>query len=795
MKKVLTVVLILFATKSWGQNFEDKFHVATPFALSNSKIQWVDANNDSLLDVMIVNSAQGEIKLTFMRNLGTNSFSLAQTISTGYQNGSFFLTDFDKDNHIDIVISGRNLSGTDGTEVFLNKGNFSFQKTGTKIQEQAYTEILFADLNNDGSKDMVASDANGLYLFEQRAGQFILRMDTSVQATSIKSYDFDSNGFHDIAFSGLNSTTQPTTATLLLKDKFKILSKVQVSDVNGSLEAGDLNHDGLFDLIVAGRDSAGSQVIRIFQNNDTSFVQLKAINGLDTVAMKIADFNSDGKADIGFLGKKSNLNPVSWIKTFTGDSISVAAANVKAQDYGDYDRDGDLDLVQLRGDSIVVFKNNLSAINKGPVPIVNPLGVQIYNRTFFYWKKPTDDHTDSTSVTYDLKVYDSSVEIISSEYDKTSMQRLLVSHGNLGTANYSIQRIARIYQYEVQSIDNSFVAQKVYSGSCSRCVNITAQNITMCSPGSSATLKPSSPKAMWFSFSKGYLGIHDSLSLKRSESDTIFSFNPSSNPSCSSIKLFNIKVSTSDTLKVSHNIWNCEGSQNVLTIDSEWKNVTWKNNLNATVSIGNQLPIILKKQVVFNAFGSNTHGCHLKETFNLNISKPNLKLADTQYQIAKGGSVQLSASGGDSYNWSPSETLNDATISSPTASPSSTTEYTVVATDTIGCTASAKIVVEVMESGFIPTLFTPNGDGKNDELRIFGLSTASNFRFTIYNREGNVMFDTNDVVAATHRGWSGISNGQSQPSGTYYWKVEGNNNLGEQLTLNGKKSGAFLLVR
>jgi len=34
-----------------------------------------------------------------------------------------------------------------------------------------------------------------------------------------------------------------------------------------------------------------------------------------------------------------------------------------------------------------------------------------------------------------------------------------------------------------------------------------------------------------------------------------------------------------------------------------------------------------------------------------------------------------------------------------------------------------------------------------------------------------------------------------QPSGTYFWKVEGKGNLGEALTLNGKKSGAFLLVR
>jgi hypothetical protein len=57
------------------------------------------------------------------------------------------------------------------------------------------------------------------------------------------------------------------------------------------------------------------------------------------------------------------------------------------------------------------------------------------------------------------------------------------------------------------------------------------------------------------------------------------------------------------------------------------------------------------------------------------------------------------------------------------------------------------------------------------------------------------MFDTKDVATAVYQGWSGSTNGHSQPSGTYYWKVEGGNNVGGEITLNGKKSGAFLLVR
>jgi gliding motility-associated-like protein len=156
--------------------------------------------------------------------------------------------------------------------------------------------------------------------------------------------------------------------------------------------------------------------------------------------------------------------------------------------------------------------------------------------------------------------------------------------------------------------------------------------------------------------------------------------------------------------------------------------------------------------------------------------------------------VQLTASGANTYSWSPTEGLDNPSISSPLATPLVTTNYTVTAKDSLGCSTTGIVLVEVMEAGFIPTLFTPNGDGKNDALKIFGLTSASNFRFTIYNREGSVMFDTSDLLTAEQQGWPGVTNGQSQPNGTYFWKVEGDS-PGGPVTLNGKKSGAFLLVR
>lgn len=66
---------------------------------------------------------------------------------------------------------------------------------------------------------------------------------------------------------------------------------------------------------------------------------------------------------------------------------------------------------------------------------------------------------------------------------------------------------------------------------------------------------------------------------------------------------------------------------------------------------------------------------------------------------------------------------------------------------------------------FVPTAFTPNADGKNDILRpVFGNQTAG-FIFRIFNRSGQIIFETKEA----QKGWNGRFNGVEQPQGVYVW--------------------------
>ncbi|WP_143309630.1 Ig-like domain-containing protein [Chitinophaga vietnamensis] len=67
---------------------------------------------------------------------------------------------------------------------------------------------------------------------------------------------------------------------------------------------------------------------------------------------------------------------------------------------------------------------------------------------------------------------------------------------------------------------------------------------------------------------------------------------------------------------------------------------------------------------------------------------------------------------------------------------------------------------------FVPNLFSPNGDGVNDILYVYGTSIAQ-LEFRVYNQWGQLAFQSKDQ----HIGWDGTMGGQKQPVGVYVWQL------------------------
>lgn len=109
-----------------------------------------------------------------------------------------------------------------------------------------------------------------------------------------------------------------------------------------------------------------------------------------------------------------------------------------------------------------------------------------------------------------------------------------------------------------------------------------------------------------------------------------------------------------------------------------------------------------------------------------------------------------------------------------------------VLVDNNGCFRTDTIRVGSACPFFIPNAFTPNGDGINDEFRIF-TDGNQEFEFKIFNRWGQLLFQTNDP----DMGWDGRYQGLPQPMGVYVYTLE-------TLFTNGTRkvrSGNLTLIR
>jgi gliding motility-associated-like protein len=144
--------------------------------------------------------------------------------------------------------------------------------------------------------------------------------------------------------------------------------------------------------------------------------------------------------------------------------------------------------------------------------------------------------------------------------------------------------------------------------------------------------------------------------------------------------------------------------------------------------------------------------------------------------IYEGQSLQLNSDYfGTSYNysWTPSQGLSNPYIYNPTAEPKTTTTYYVTVSDQYGCTWMGSITIYVSDVIcdepyiFVPNSFSPNGDGVNDKIYVRS-SVIYEVDFRIYNRWGELVFQTNDLT----NGWDGYYKGNLSEPGVFVYYLD-----------------------
>lgn len=109
-------------------------------------------------------------------------------------------------------------------------------------------------------------------------------------------------------------------------------------------------------------------------------------------------------------------------------------------------------------------------------------------------------------------------------------------------------------------------------------------------------------------------------------------------------------------------------------------------------------------------------------------------------------------------------------------SPIETTTYRIHVIDTNGCAAMDAVTIVVSKENpfYVPTAFSPNGDGTNDRFLIYaGPEVAKVRSFRIFDRWGNLVFFEKDFQPnAPQFGWDGSLDGQAMDPAVFVWKAD-----------------------
>lgn len=150
--------------------------------------------------------------------------------------------------------------------------------------------------------------------------------------------------------------------------------------------------------------------------------------------------------------------------------------------------------------------------------------------------------------------------------------------------------------------------------------------------------------------------------------------------------------------------------------------------------------------------------------------------------------LQLTGSGAEFFEWTPSSGLSNSTVSSPIALIDDYTVYAMKTFTVEGCFAIDTIQIKVFKTKpeiFVPNAFAPNG--KNKILRPVPVGISKLDYFRVYNRWGQLVFQTTEAG----RGWDGTLSGKLQDGGVYVWMVQGKDYTGKTVT----KKGTAVLLR
>jgi PKD repeat protein len=452
---------------------------------STSSVVCGDYDNDGDLDILLTGYSSSRISKIYCNN-GDNTFTDQSGIAlTGVTDGSMAWGDYDNDGDLDILLTGLEGS-TFISKIYNNNGGNSFtEQTGIVLPGVWQSSVAWGDYDNDGDLDFILTGQTGsIYsdciskIYRNNGdGSFTEQSEitlTNVTGSSVAWGDHDNDGDFDILLIGY--TGYEYISRIYRNNGYN--SFTEQTDIlltglgYGSAAWGDYDNDGDLDIILTGYNGS-IRHSKIYRNNgDNSFTEQTGISlpGVMNGSASWSDYDNDGDLDILLTGN-SDLTYVSKIYQNNGDNsfteqpgIVIEGVSGNSLAWGDYDNDGDLDILSI-GNPNIIYSNNSFKENSAPAVPSDIVAYLSDKELILSWDKATDAETPQLSLSYNLRVGTTpgGCEILSPMSLPDGRHKIVtignVEHDTKWTIDLSqhFPLPENIY-YSVQAIDNGFMA-------------------------------------------------------------------------------------------------------------------------------------------------------------------------------------------------------------------------------------------------------------------------------------------------------------------------------------------------
>ena len=311
--------------------------MGTPFAgVKEGSIAFSDVNNDGHTDVMITGEDSSEVRIAKLyTNDGKGFFTeMMGTSFEGVIKGSIVFSDINGDNSPDLTITGKNNSDVGITKLYTNDGIGVFtEMVTTSLENLESSSIAFADVNSDGSLDIMTTGKNTVGVGIARlytnngAGVFTEGMGTPFEGVDFSSIAFsDVNGddHPDVMITGRNNSLTGDIK-LCINDgagAFTEMTGTPFEGVSGSSIAfSDVNSDGHPDVTVTGSNNNSILRITKLYTNDGmgNFTEMAGtpFETVDISSIAFSDVNGDSHPDLMITGRNNSFIRIA--KLYTND--------------------------------------------------------------------------------------------------------------------------------------------------------------------------------------------------------------------------------------------------------------------------------------------------------------------------------------------------------------------------------------------------------------------------------------------------------------------------------------------